>query len=825
MSMIGFIFFIRNVKIMIISKVILVLLLLITSRSAYCETQQGITAHPSMSTSSAYFDPKLVVCETVEKYKCKVFTSKECKKVFPTFVKSYVDWRDGDEGPQICACQVLTCDASLAKGLIVGALGLLTVVAGIVTAGAGSVIAGVVGAAALGGTIGAGTSLNDDNLLQCFSGTARCVHFPVAPGPPPFCTQFQSAPEVRTLMVSTKGSDARTFYNEKIRVTIGVASKRCADGTIVGTNATCIDGSTGTVVTSTGQNLSVNADGTESVRQNVQGGAGITNYFSTKLDGSEVCALNRGDSSIKGANLNVLETVCHPQIPLPRPTVTKGTIRDTIHVKFNGCPLGNSDCDFDIKYGETKKVLGKIDVKVIKPTIDTDHNLKVDVMRCKNTGKRLTPITGGYACPAGDVPADPQTVEDRNGSVMCLYGWKHEDQQFTVKRGDVYHYIRSYGNRVLRSVVVASLLQNGKTVDIPVPCGDSFKKITDYEQPVLDTMRPYVDHDYFVMSDPDFPSASTSGASTSPCKENRSIYSLGIPTITSISSDANYPITEQTILGQKYKYITTNYYKESDILPETEEPFYLTKDEVSDPINKLMDRDLYMNELCVSNFTTQSFQAQTTGSAMQFYTVGSGTHSCHFLKIQAWGGGEKGIIDGTKSRGGTAGTYVQAFLPVDPNVTTYIGVSVGKGGTGGQASSVKIGEATSVSTCTNINNPGSCTLILTAAGGGSSGITYATSILSKLLKFGKVVIGLSGALADAKVQIPNGSVAYNNIDYPAHYRPIDECTNSPRTGSLSASNSLPGDGGCINTVTNSYQSGANGRVDITCETWIPVPAN
>ncbi len=785
----------KNVSFDIIIILLLSFLICVLSSHVNAKSKQPVYTPQSMNSSDSFFNPQIGVCTTVGT-ECESYSDGDCKYKFPTFVKSYLKWPDdAEEKPKICACQVVFCSDTVGR-----------VVVGVTTGLIGS-------AAALAG--------QDVDFAGCTTDLG-CIPIPLAPGPPPFCDQFETSPEIRIVPVAA--SD-RSLSQPKIRVIIGSPAKKCSSGLTISQSATCIDGSPGQIINPTAINLNVNTDGKESGNISIPYG-GVTYIFRTYKEKDHLCAGFYGDSS-KEQNIRLISSGCFPSPKVNKP--------ELIPLDENGNELDNKiigsqkikanlnkvkvkvqgyNNPITLVYGAKEYNNNGLKLKLIKPKIDSSRSFIYDI-KCSGGGN----FSKDKGCPEGQ-SIDVGYNENSHGKVVCLSGWNSDEYVLQRKENKrIFKYLRSFGKQFNDYRVVKGQY---------IPCSKNPKDLDTMQQSDLDNIRPY-DGNYYSIGNDKSP----------PCSDGSLCCDTSYSTIykyedivfnqpfTSVPSEPGH--YERVDLEDKNGGKVTYYVRSTRYINEnTGQPFFLTKEELNDHKGEFFAiKDPYINNLCVDNFDRTSY---TQPGEHYFHAIEEKKESndnksenkkekkCQFITMEAWGGGTSGFIDKinpTNSTSGAAGDYAKATIKVDDKYPIFK-IVVGNGSEGQNS---RNGTSSEIYMCNN--NKKGCNKLITAGSGNDSIHKQNASINNKDLVYTRFIGRPKGIGENNKISLPYQG---KNDEKPheALFQESDDCNKLDKSNTIKKienNNKIPGSGGCINTDKLSYQEGANGKVIITCEQW------
>lgn len=771
----------------------------------------------SMNTSDGFFNPKIRVCRGDYTH-CDDMADGDCEGVGMTYASAYVDFEAAE--PKMCACQVFTCYDALAKGLI----------------SASSLFVGGIAVLA---------TLDKDYSKECIA-EPQCIPLPLAPGPPPFCDQFESSPEIRVVPVAA--SD-QSFFQPKIRVVIGSPARKCNDGSVISLTASCIDGSVGKTVNSIAENLDVSTDGSE--RGYTIGYGGEKYIFRTYKEKDQLCAGFYGSSS-KGENI-MLSSQCFPPPKIDKPELIPIDEKGN-DVKLDDMIAGNLKVRVDLDkvkvkipdydrnpvtliYGKGEHVISDLKLKLIKPKIDGNRGFEYYV-GCSRGGS----FSQDSGCPEGQ-SIEVGYKENSSGKVTCLVGWNSDEYVLKRKKNNrIFKYLKSSGKQFNDYRIVPI---GGK--DQYIPCGRSPKDLNTIGQNELDGIKRFKGSYYSIGGNS--PTCSDKSLCCRGCLchdggDMFSVISKGEQCKNGKVCNANYrTVYKYEDIVHKSEYFNNDpsnpEYSTKYINENTGEPFFLTKEELDDQKGEFFrPKDPYIDGLCVDNFERISYTDPKEGFNFgskgnsnlkkdpdlkdQYHYFDAKKKQCQFVTMEAWGGGAAGFIgkkNPAKSTSGAAGDYTQATIKVNDERPIFK-IKVGGGGKLGQDNGN--GSASEVYMCDKDKK--NCNKLIVAGGGGNSVETQDAAAVNKNLVYTRFVGRIEGTNESDKIALPykNGEKT-DKIPYSKSvFKKSSACSDSKKSNKVEKvanDNKIAGSGGCINIDKLSYQEGANGKVIITCEQW------
>lgn len=771
----------------------------------------------SMNTSDGFFNPTIRVCRGDYTH-CDDMADGECEGVGMTYARAYTDF-EGEE-PKMCACQVFTCYDALAKGLI-------------------SMSSLLVGGIAVLAT------LDKDYSKECIA-DQQCIPIPLAPGPPPFCDQFESSPEIRIVPVEAR---EQSFFQPKIRVIIG----------------------------SSKTNLDVNADGSErshTINLNKE-----RYTFKTYKEEDKLCADFLG--GLKGEKF-MLGSQCFPMLKVGKPELIPLDGEGNKIKKLDDMTIvgpkksidlnkvevpGYSHNPITLIYGEERDV-GGLRLKLIKPKVDSNRNFE---LRCSGGGKPFLACVnkeGGLrqvdaVCSdeeIGPTLACPENqslgyAENNNGKVTCLVGW--DSDEYVLRRKEnkkIFKYLKSSGKQFndYRVVPIANK-------DQYIPCSTSRKDLNIMGQDDLDNIKRFSGSYYSIGNSNPICNDSSICCRGCLCHEGDKLRVVKKgESCNNGKCNASYKIVYkyEDIVHKSGSFDnepSNPEYSTRYIDKNTEKPFFLTKEELNDKKGEFFrPKDPYIDGLCVDNFERisyidpkKNFNSDSKKDSNSEKSLSSDSEEnsnpdlrkdhnqkdqhhyfnakekqCQFVTMEAWGGGAAGFIDEgnlIKSTSGPAGDYTKATIKVNDEKPIFK-IKVGSGGELEQNSGN--GNASEVYMCDKDRK--NCDKLIIAGGGGNSIREQNEAIINENLLYTGFVGRVKGTHEPDKIALPYGN-RKDEIPYDqAVYKKTSFCNGAIKSNQVKKvvnDNSVPGSGGCISVDKLSYQEGANGKVTITCEQW------
>nr|WP_238523305.1 hypothetical protein [Anaplasma centrale] len=494
---------------------------------------------------------------------------------------------------------------------------------------------------------------------------------------------------------------------------------------------------------------------------------------------------------------------CVPAPGLQRPSITS-VPGNKMQIRFNPCKdLNGNDtgyCNLAMGPGDKDSAA---EFAVARPKFDVnsyDFTLKyvcdepgVELKNCKQLRQTYD--------------------EDPRGNVTCLTGLQFSPKKFYVRRDHRHYWVSE-----LPKVLVARSLDKASKRNLL--CDDSRSlDLSKMRQEDIDRMR--IRGRFFRI----VPQGSGGTGGDVLCKDNMlylydndRVFDHETPSM--CSSSSKYGV----ISGHcKTRYMSEDYHQ----------PFFL-RDSEEESTSSIVPLNLLMQGMCVSNFPEYVYKYYTGGSPLaaglspeesnkHLLEISRDNTECDFIRIEMWGGGESGSLRGG-AKVGKPGEYVMGVLKVNPEERKYLITSVGHGGAAlldakGNSNAQSPGGNTTALLCDDVGGE-TCSLRLTAGGGGRPGGTSSSTGYEKLVHY-RVAEGR------AKIRDDEVFVPYQNIDFAsgrASMHDVGCVSNSPSSGKRAAIEVLApskymGAGGCARADANVVQSGAHGMIKLTCEKW------
>lgn len=303
----------------------------------------------------------------------------------------------------------------------------------------------------------------------CYQTEIKCAPVPLAPGPPPFCTQLgMSPPQVRIVPITHEDND---YFNPKVKVIVGNILKE-TNGEI-------------------GKKIDFPKEyGKNKAKElSLSDKWNTKHYFKTYKEKGKLCAEYYGTQEIDKKNWQFSR--CFPAPHAPEPEIVEivkdplGNPSNTLQIKMKmsketctrqerGDYSGDS-CTFNVN--DSVKHIGHMSLEVVKPKIikktivkqtadssdDKSGHKEIDKIlekilnqnkdkdfkilkeygyvpdieaECKAPAKDEK---GNTICKSNDLGQPEIEVKykaNNNSRMLCLSGWKPEPEEFVLERGD-----------------------------------------------------------------------------------------------------------------------------------------------------------------------------------------------------------------------------------------------------------------------------------------------------------------------------------------------------------------------------------------------------
>ena len=653
-----------------------------------------------------------------------------------------------------------------------------------------------------------------------------CYKLPLGPPPPPFCDNFKSLPQIKIVPVKNNN-----FFNPKIKVMVGTGNnKQCDNTDIISLNASCTDGSLGTLYNYKSMILGVRADGTSKGYQTLSyNGTGY--IFEAKQDKDRICGLYYGDDN---STKNVISSACYDLPTISKPVIVNPPSRIDNLLNLNSSIFieatvkdYNNDKPFKLQYSTINGgVLHKdTKLKLIRPEIDKEHLFKYNALCYNSSGatKLGTINDDGIVCPTNyKDKVKLRYKENSNGTVLCISEQeKGIDEYMVMREGNKIFKMKELG----KAFIPHSYNSITANWDIDYRKNPSNLLISNSTQDLLDKVQ-LVGAGIFTIYPDNYPSYNAkykkleiiSNAYSIPEKIRNKM------NLTTLSADEGMK-RGLGISNNAYYVVKTNFI---DAINNTS--FFLTKEEEEKA--QYLPLNPYLRELCIHNFPTVDYTDTTQDN---FFTPTSSHHSCDFVSIEAWGGGASGYIfsDSTdplisqhgKSFSGAAGGYTKAMIKIDKNSSkNVLKMQIGKGGN----QSTQTGGSTIIYLCDSSKN--NCSILLKAHGG-KAFRTAANELDLKGSSFDQTKVIFIENYPGQEGEYETSSKPYPDVPEPMMKPDGSQgqyvewkntnCYDSSKIdiNNKAQASDVPGMGGCVHRDTNVWQPGAKGRIRLMCEKW------
>ncbi|WP_341808535.1 hypothetical protein [Wolbachia endosymbiont (group E) of Neria commutata] len=695
----------------------------------------------------------------------------------------------------------------------------------------------------------------------CYQTKVKCAPVPLAPGPPPFCTQLgMSPPQVRIVPITNKEDDdeRNDYFDPKVKVIIG--------------NMKDENGKVGKKI-----DFPKEYGKDKAKKLSISDNWNTKHYFETYKEKSKLCAEYYGTQEIDKKNWQFSR--CFPAPHAPEPEIVEivkdplGNPSNTLKIKIKmsqesctrqarGDYSGDS-CTFNVNTNSTN--IGPLSLKVEKPkiikkTADSSDNQSaigaiIEKILNQSKGEDFKILKeygyvpdieaeckapakdekGNTICKSNDLGQPEIEIKYKandKSRMLCLSGWKPEPEEFVLEREDKVMSLKKIGANYAKYNTVYSKESNqfyyfprNETVDLLAKPQSQlnemiFNKHGYVSIPeenngrknciVKETSQVDAKQDWneckivYELKDAEYKAeCKQDGKQCNQSNERCNQCDEGCMRFNNVCERSTQYVNKD---NNQHFYLKISQ-EQDDTVKILEVPTKANSTEVF-YADRLCRFDLEGLKKRLHEIIMKQLQAKkdhwentkTYGPSNRDKYTGNLSQYDH-VEIEAWGGGEPGHIIGkaysTKDRSGMPGDYIKAKLKIDPNYP-IIRVKVTEGGGNREdIESDKNGGATVIEMCDLKKQ--NCRPLITVAGGGADKEPWE----EKETVLHREDLKLEGKIVKAENFKPTED---NKIPYikdgKIEYETVSKCSNSRRT--------IHGAGGCINKSNEIYSKGSPG---------------